>query len=131
MGYWAVHGNWFARVNALHNILRKKSRKFAAATSRPISEWALLHAVYRTVEVELRIAKQHKCHYCCVCKNYRGESDGGWEKSVFASFFGWPENSECVKKACVLLLLLFCGFVCVFYFNFLFFVCCFVCSFVL
>ena len=72
MRYWAVHGNWFARVNALHNILRKKSRKFAAATSRPISEWALLHAVYRTVEVELRIAKQHKCHYCCVCKNYRG-----------------------------------------------------------
>ena len=52
-------------------------------------------------------------------------------KSVFASFFGWPENSECVKKVCVLLLLLFSGFVCVFCFIFLFFVCCFVCSFVL
>ena len=54
----------------------------------------------------------------CLQKLQGGGSDGGWEKSVFASFFGWPENSECVKKACVLLLLLFCGFVCVFCFIF-------------
>ena len=30
--------NWFARVNALCNLSRKKSRKVAAATSGPISE---------------------------------------------------------------------------------------------
>ena len=24
-----------------------------------------------TMEDEARIAKQHKCHYCCICKNYK------------------------------------------------------------
>ena len=35
-----------------------------------------------TIEAETRIAKQYKCHYCCVCKNYRitNEGDGGWKK---------------------------------------------------
>ena len=44
-----------------------------------------------TMEVEPRTAKQYKCHYCCVCKNYRGKvmEDGEKErKKVFASFFG-------------------------------------------
>ena len=26
-----------------------------------------------TMEVELRTAKQYRCRYCCVCKNYGGE----------------------------------------------------------
>ena len=26
-----------------------------------------------TMEAEPTIAKQYKCHYCCVCKNYRGK----------------------------------------------------------
>ena len=26
-----------------------------------------------TVEVEIRIAKQYKCQYCCSCKNYHGK----------------------------------------------------------
>ena len=25
-----------------------------------------------TMEVECRLAKLYKCHYCCICKNYRG-----------------------------------------------------------
>ena len=26
------------------------------------------------------------------------KGDGGWKKSVFASFFGWPEDREFVEK---------------------------------
>ena len=26
-----------------------------------------------TMEAEPTIVKQYKCHYCCVCKNYRGK----------------------------------------------------------
>ena len=38
-----------------------------------------------TIEVELRIAKQCKCHYC---KSYRGKvMEDGEKKNVFASFF--------------------------------------------
>ena len=35
---WAVQRSWFARVNALCNLLCKKSRKVVSATSRLISE---------------------------------------------------------------------------------------------
>ena len=69
--YWAVQRSQFARVNAFCDLLRKKSQKVAAATSGPISEQALLHAVYKS-EVEARVAKRYKCRYCCVCKNYSG-----------------------------------------------------------
>ena len=27
-----------------------------------------------------------------------GKGDGGWEKSVFASFFGWPEDHVFMEK---------------------------------
>ena len=27
-----------------------------------------------------------------------GKGDGGWEKSVFAPFFGWPEDCKFVDK---------------------------------
>ena len=62
-----------------------------------------------TVEVEPRIMKQHKCLYCCCCKNYRGKGveSGGKNKTkqetrVFASCFGWPEDRKFVEKKCVL-----------------------------
>ena len=29
-----------------------------------------------------------------------GKGDGGWEKSVFALFFGWPEDWSSWKKKC-------------------------------
>ena len=41
----AVQRSWFARVNALRNLSRKKWRKVATVTSEPISEQALLQAV--------------------------------------------------------------------------------------
>ena len=46
-----------------------------------------------TVEVEPRIAKQHKCHHCCSCKNYwgKGMEDG---KKCLMSFSGWPEDRK-------------------------------------
>ena len=31
-----------------------------------------------------------------------GKGDGGWEKSVFASSFGWPEDCKFMEKKCVL-----------------------------
>ena len=34
-----------------------------------------------TMEVERRIARQYKCHYSCVCKNYRGKVIEDAEKS--------------------------------------------------
>ena len=76
-------------MNALHNLSHKKSQKVAAATSGPISEqrWFTLCI---TMEAERRIAKQYKCRYCCICKNYRGKvmKDGkkasitAWKKCV-------------------------------------------------
>ena len=36
--YWAIQRSWFARVNALRNLSRKKSRKVVAVTSGQISE---------------------------------------------------------------------------------------------
>ena len=42
--YWAIQRSWFARVNALCNLSRKKSQH----TSGLISEEALLHAVYNS-----------------------------------------------------------------------------------
>ena len=36
--YWAIQQRWFARLNAIHNLSCKKSRKVVAATSGPISE---------------------------------------------------------------------------------------------
>ena len=36
-----------------------------------------------TVEAEPRTTKQYKCHYCCVCKNYRGKvMEAGGEVSL-------------------------------------------------
>ena len=44
--YWVVQQSWFAIVNALCNLSCKKSQKVIAATSGPISEQVLVHAVY-------------------------------------------------------------------------------------
>ena len=95
--YWAVHWSWYARVNALCTLSRKKSREVAASPlGRFLSRRCFKLCI--TMEVEPKIAKQYKCHHCCSCKNYRGKGGGGWEKSVFASFFGWPEDREFVVK---------------------------------
>ena len=84
--YWAVQSSWFARVNALCNLSRKKSREVAASLpGRFLSRRCFTLCI--TTEAEPRIAKQYKCHHCCSCKNYRGKGVEGGEKSVFVSFF--------------------------------------------
>ena len=67
--YWAIQRSWFARVNALCNLPRKKSREVAAHFRADF--WV-------GVASRCRIAKQYKCQYCCSCKNYHGKGmEGG------------------------------------------------------
>ena len=69
---WAVQWSWFARVNALCNLLRKKSREVAASLpGRFLSRRCFTLCV--TMEAEPRIAKRYKCHHCCSCNNYLGK----------------------------------------------------------
>ena len=76
---------YFARVNALCNLLRKKLLEVAASLlGRFLSRCCLMLCI--TMEVEPSIAKQYKCHHCCSCKNYQGKGMEGGKKSVFASF---------------------------------------------
>ena len=49
------------------------------------------------MEVEPINVKQYKCDHCCSCKKYREKRV---EKSVFASFWGSPEDREFVEKMC-------------------------------
>ena len=88
--YWAVQWSWFARVNALCNLSRKKSREVAASLpGRFLCRRCF--TLYITMEAEPRIAKQYKCHYCCSCKNYRGKRmEGGKKKCLCVVLFGWP-----------------------------------------
>ena len=79
--YWAIQQSWFARVNSLCNLSCKKSQKVTAHFQADF--W-----------VGIASRKQYKCQYCCSCKNY----PGGWGKSVFASFFCWPEDHKFVEK---------------------------------
>ena len=70
--YWAVQWSRFARVNALCNLSRKKSREVAVSLpGRFLSRRCFMLCI--TMEVEPRIAKQYKCHHYCSCKNYRGK----------------------------------------------------------
>ena len=101
IAYWAIQQSWFARVNALCNLSRKKSLG-----------WFLSRRCFTlciTVEVEPRITKQYKCQYCCRCKNYCGKGiEGGNkvslrhfladQKIANSSFFGWPKDCEFVEK---------------------------------
>ena len=70
--YWAVQWSWFAWVNALCNLSRKKSQEVAVSLpGRFLSRRCF--TLCTTMEAEPRIAKQYKCHHCCSCKNYRGK----------------------------------------------------------
>ena len=78
---------WFARVNALCNLSRKKSREVAAShPDRFLSRRCFTLCI--TMEAEPRIAKQYKGHYCCNCKNYRRKGmEGGGKLSLRRFFF--------------------------------------------
>ena len=84
--YWAIRRSWFARVNALCNLSRKKLREVAASLpGRFLSRHCFTLCI--TMEVEPRIAKQYKCQSVAVAKI---TVERGWrvKKSVFVSFFG-------------------------------------------
>ena len=95
-GYWAVQWSWFAQVNALCNLLRKKLQEVAASLpGRFLSRRCFMLCI--TVEAEPRIAKQYKCHHCCSCKNYRGKGKEGGKKCLCVIFLR-PEDREFVEK---------------------------------
>ena len=96
--YWAIQRISIARVNALCNLSRKKSREVAAHFRADFWVGVASRCVLYTVEVEPRIAKQYKCQYCCSCKNYRGKGMEGGKKSVFASFFWLTRRSRVRRK---------------------------------
>ena len=124
-GYWEIQRSWFARVNALCNLSRKKSREVAAhfradfwvgVASRCLSSvWLCERArfcvevfyalyinfhsfIHSFIQAEHRIAKQYKCQYCCSCKNYCGKGMEGGNKVSLRRFFGWPKDREFVDK---------------------------------
>ena len=73
-------------MNALCNLSRKKSREMVASLpGRFLSRRCFTLCI--TMEVEPRTAKQYKCNTVAVAK-ITGKGDGGWKKSIFASFFG-------------------------------------------
>ena len=80
--YWAVQWSWFARVNALWNLSRKKSQEVAASLPGGFSSRSCF-MLGITMEVEPRTAKLYKCQHCCSCKT---------------SFFGWLRLYEKKKK---------------------------------
>ena len=86
--YWAVQWSWFAWVNALCNILCKKSRETAASLlGRFLSGCCFTLCI--TMEVEPRTAKQYKCHHCC---NYWGKGMEGGKKKVSLHYFLADQN---------------------------------------
>ena len=95
--YWVVQWSWFAQVNALCNLSRKKSREVAASLpGRFLSRRCFTLCV--TMQVELRIAKQYKCHHCCSCTKLLGKVDGGWEKMSLRRFLADQKIASSGKK---------------------------------
>ena len=66
--YWAAQWSWFARVNALCNLSRKKSPEVALSLpGRFLRRRCFMLCI--TMEAEPRTVKQYKCHHCYSCKN--------------------------------------------------------------
>ena len=98
---WAAQWRWFAWVNALCNLSRKRSREVAASLpGRFLSRRCFTLCI--TMEVEPRIAKQFKCHHCCSCKNYRGKGMEGGGKKVSLRRFLADQKIASLWKKCVL-----------------------------
>ena len=100
VSYWTLPWSWFAPVNALCNLLCKKSWEVAAW----LQGWFLSRRCFMlciTTEVEPKIAKQYKCHHCCSCKNYRGKGMKGKKKVSWCHFLADQKIAISWKK-CVL-----------------------------
>ena len=99
--YWAVQWSWFALVNALCNLLRKKSQEVAASLpGRFLCRHCFTLCI--TMEVEPRIVKQYKCHHCCSCKNYQRKGMDGGEKKCLCIIFLADQKIMILWKKCVL-----------------------------
>ena len=91
--YWAVQWSWFAQVNALCSLSRKKSWEVTAS----LPDWFLSRHCFTlciTMEVEPRIAKQYKFHHCCSCKNYMGKGMEGAPKKCLCLIFWLTRRSR-------------------------------------
>ena len=93
--YWAVQWSWFARVNALCNLSRKKSWEFAASLpGRFLSRRCF------TLQWKLNLELQSSTNAATVAvAKITGER--GWrveEKCIVYS--GWPEDREFMEKMC-------------------------------
>ena len=94
--YRAVQWSWFARVNALCNLSRKKSREVAASLpGRLPSRHCFTLCI--TMEVELELRNSTNASTVAVAKISRGR---GWRVGKKAYYFGWPDH-EFVEK-CIL-----------------------------
>ena len=74
-------------------IFRARSRsalpgRFLRRRSRCVQQWKL----------NLESRSSTNANTVAEAKSYRGKGLEGGEKSVFASFFGWPEDREFVEK---------------------------------
>ena len=100
--YWAVQWSWFAQVNALRNLSRKKSREVAVSLlGRFLSRRCFTLCI--TMEVEPRIAKQYKCHHCCNCKkSVPGKRGGGLKKKCLWRFLADQKMASSWEKKRVL-----------------------------
>ena len=98
LSYWAVQWSWFAWVNTLCNLSRKKSQEVAASLpGRFQSRHCFMLCI--TMEAE-SIAKQYKYHHCCSCKNYRGKGMEGGKKCLCIVFQLtkrlWVHGKKCI-----------------------------------
>ena len=93
--YWAVLWSWFAPVNALCNLSRKKSQE--VAVSLP-GRFLRRCCFTLCMEVECRIMKKYKC---CSCKNYWGKGMEGGKKVSLHHFLADQKIASLWKK-CVL-----------------------------
>ena len=86
-------------MNALCNISCNKSREVAASLlDRFLSRRCFTLCI--TMKAEPRIAKQHKCHYCCSCKNYWGKGMEGGKKVSLRHFRADQKIMSSWKKMC-------------------------------
>ena len=95
--YWVVWWSWFTWVNAICNLLRKKSWEVTASLlGRFLSRCCFTLCI--TMEVEPRIAKKYKCHHCYSCKNYR---DKGGETCLCVVFWLTRRSRVRAGRECV------------------------------
>ena len=102
IGRSLYHIGWFSEagllVNTLCNLLCKKSQEAAASLpGQFLSRRCFTLCI--TMEVEPRIAKQYKFHYCCSCKKYRVKGMEGGNKVSLRRYFADQKIAFSWKKS--------------------------------